>query len=86
MNLVISLDGNNIKLSLINEGKIVDELAWIGEYSLSELLLPKIDELLQRNQVAKESVEKIKTKISATSGVTSSRIVETVAKTWNGTK
>ena len=83
MTLLIKLDGNNIDLSLLDGDKVLGELAWVGEHSLSELLLSKIDELLQENKVAKEAVQKIETQISATSGVTSSRIVETVARAWN---
>ena len=83
MNLIINLDGNNIKLTLKNGSKIVDSLEWVGEYSLSEQLLPKIDELLKKNKIDKKEITKVVPKISKISGVTSSRIVQTVAKAWN---
>jgi len=82
MNLLIELDGNNIKLTLKNGRKTVDELLWLGEYTLSEQLLPKIDELLKKNKIDKKEIKKVQTKISKTSGVTSARIVQTVAKAW----
>ena len=83
MNLIIFLDGNDIKLVIKNGKKIVAESSWSDEYSLSEQLLPKIDALLKKNKIAKQNIEKVIPKISKTSGVTSSRIVQTVAKTWN---
>lgn len=82
MNLVIELDGNDIKLTIKSGRKVVGEFSWQGEYSLSEQLLPKIDELLRKNKVDKKEIKKVLTKISPTSGVTSSRIVQTVAKAW----
>ena len=83
MILIIFLDGNNIKLTLKNGNKVVDSSEWLGEYSLSEQLLPKIDELLRKNKIDKNEITKVIPKISKTSGVTSSRIVQTVAKAWN---
>ncbi|MDD5464231.1 MAG: hypothetical protein PHP62_03720 [Candidatus Moranbacteria bacterium] len=82
MNLLISLDGNSISLALKDGRKIVDELSWNDEYTLSEKLLPNIDELLRKNKVSKNEVEKVTTKISKTSGVTSARIVRTIAAAW----
>lgn len=83
MNIIISLDVNHIKLSLKDGRKIVGELAWEGEYTLSEMLLPNIDKLLQQSNVLKKDVIKASAKISKNSGVTSSRIVQTVVKAWN---
>lgn len=83
MNLTISLDGNDVKLILKDGRKIVDVFSWSGEYTLSEQLLPNIDKLLRKNKVSRNDVEKATTKISKTSGVTSTRIVQTVAKAWN---
>lgn len=83
MFLNISLDVNDIKLTLKDGRKTVDELAWSDEYTLSEKLLPNIDVLLKRNRISKHDVEKVTTKITKTSGVTSSRIVQTLAKAWN---
>lgn len=83
MNLIIALDGNNITLMLKDGAKLIDELSWVGEHSLSEQLLPKIDEILLKNGINKEAVDKVLTSVSNTSGVTSSRIVQTVAEAWN---
>lgn len=82
MILIIKLDGNQITLSIKKNNKIISQHSWQGEYSLSEQLLPKIDELLRKNKVDKKEIKKVLTKISPTSGVTSSRIVQTVAKAW----
>jgi len=83
MLLQISLDGNDIKLTLKDGRKVVDVLAWNDEYTLSERLLPNIDALLRKNKISKKQIEKVTTKITKTSGVTSIRIVQTVAKAWN---
>jgi len=82
MILQISLDVNDIKLTLKDGRKTVGELAWNDEYTLSEKLLPNIDALLRQAKVKKEEVEKITTKITKNSGVTSARIVRTVAAAW----
>lgn len=86
MNLIITLDVNNISLILKNGRKIVDEFVWTDEYTLSEQLLPNIDALLRKNKVKKAEVEKVMTKITKNSGVTSARIVQTLAKAWNISK
>jgi len=83
MILNIFLDGNNIKLIIKNGKKIIAESSWSDEYSLSEQLLPKIDALLKKNKLSKSDIIKVVPKISKISGVTSSRIVQTVAKAWN---
>jgi hypothetical protein len=83
MELIIALDGNNITLTIKEGERVIDELAWTGEYTLSEQLLLKIDELLLKNGLNREAVDKVLTSISSTSGVTSSRIVQTIAQAWN---
>ena len=83
MNLIINLDGNDIKLIIKNGKKIVAESSWSDEYSLSEQLLPRIDALIKKNKISKNNIVKVIPKISKISGVTSSRIVQTVARAWN---
>lgn len=82
MILTINLNGNDIKLTLKDGRKTIAESAWEGEYTLSEQLLVQIDALLKKNNISKNEVKKVTAKISPTSGVTSSRIVQTVAKAW----
>jgi hypothetical protein len=86
MILLIQLDGNDIKLAIKDVDKTIAESSWQGEYSLSEQLLGKIDELITENGLKKEEIEKVETRISETTGVTSRRIVETVAEAWNAGK
>lgn len=83
MNLIIELEGDDIKLVLKDGRKVIGEANWEGQNSLAERLLPEIDRLLKKNQVSKEQVTKVQTKIGKLAGVTSARIVETVAKSWN---
>lgn len=83
MNLIISLDVNNISLTLKDGRKIVGEFSWSDEYTLSEMLLPNIDRLLKENKVSRHDVKKASAKITKNSGVTSTRIVQTVVKAWN---
>ena len=70
------------KLTLKDGRKIIGQFAWTDEYTLSEKLLPNIDALLKKNEVSKKDVQKITTKITKNSGVTSKRIVQTIAKGW----
>lgn len=83
MILQINLNVNDIKLTLKDGRKIVGELAWTNEYTLSEKLLPNIDALLKKNKVSKKDIKKVTAKITKTSGVTSARIVQTIVKAWN---
>lgn len=83
MLLEIFLDKNDIKLTIKDGRKVVAQLAWNDEYTLSEKLLLNIDALLRKNKISKKQIEKVITKITKTSGVTSARIVQTVAKAWN---
>lgn len=82
MNLIISLDINNIKLILKDGRKVIGELLWNDEYTLSEKLLSNIDALLKQSKVSRHDVEKVTTKITKNSGVTSARIVRTIAAAW----
>jgi hypothetical protein len=82
MNLLLSLDGNDITLILKRGRMIVDQLHWTDEYTLSEKLLPNIDLILKKNKLEKNDVKKIIAKITKTSGVTSARIVRTVVAAW----
>ncbi len=82
MILQILLDVNDISLTLKDGRKIVGELSWTDEYTLSEKLLPNIDLLLKKNKISKNEIRKVTTKITKNSGVTSSRIVKTVARAW----
>ncbi|HMN19413.1 MAG TPA: hypothetical protein PKA31_02360 [Candidatus Moranbacteria bacterium] len=82
MHLTIKLDGNDVKVILKEGRKKIDQVSWTGEHSLSERLLASIDLLLERNGVVRSRIEKIVPAISKVSGVTSSRIVQTVAKAW----
>ncbi|MEI7891073.1 MAG: hypothetical protein WCI36_03830 [bacterium] len=81
MILQISLDVNNISLTLKDGHKVIDTLAWNDEYTLSEKLLPNIHQLLEKNNVSKNKV-KLVGKITKNSGVTSSRIVKTIVAAW----
>jgi len=83
MILLIKIDNNDIKLTIKDGDKAIAESFWHGEHSLSEQLLGKIDELLNENGLEKGDIEKVETKVSETTGVTSRRIVETVAEAWN---
>ena len=83
MNLIINLDVNDIRLQLKDSRKVVGELSWTGEYTLSEMLLPNIDKLLKENYISKNEVTKAAAKITKASGVTSTRIVQTIVKAWN---
>ncbi len=83
MNLIISLAVNDIVLTLKDGRKTIDEYAWTGEYTLNEQLLPQIAALLKKNKLSPQSIEKVSTRITKDSGVTSSRIVQTVEKAWN---
>ena len=85
MNLLIQLDGNNITIAIKKNKKTAASFSWSDEYSLSEKLLPNIDALLRKNRIDKKEIKTVTAKISRTSGVTSSRIVQTVAKAWNTT-
>lgn len=82
MKLIIELNGDNINLKLKDNNKIIGQHSWTDEFTLSEKLLPNIDALLRNCKVSKHDVEKVTTKITKTSGVTSARIVQTVAKAW----
>lgn len=83
MDLIISLDGSDIKLILKDGEKVSAERGWHGEHALSEKLLGEIEELLAECSVQKEEVARIIPQISSVSGVTSRRIVEAVAKAWD---
>jgi hypothetical protein len=83
MKLQINLDKNDIDIIIKNGRKVVALFSWTDEYTLSEKLLPNIDKLLNKNKIKREQIGEVSAKITKDSGVTSSRIVQTLARTWN---
>lgn len=86
MIIEINLNGNTVDVILKNGDEIVDSETWPAGNELSTQLLPKIDSILKKNSLNAIDIENVSTHVSETSGITSARIVETIALAWNNAK
>lgn len=60
MILFIDTTSLNTKVALLNEsGDFIDESEWTSRYNQSEELISKIEELLRKNDLNKDKLEKI---------------------------
>ena len=83
MKLSIQIKNNITSVKLLEGKKIIDEIILEEINHLSDLLLPKIDELLQKNKLTLNDIQKIETDLDIPESYTSSRIVKAVVKGLN---
>jgi tRNA A37 threonylcarbamoyladenosine modification protein TsaB len=83
MEILITIKDKIIRLSLLKEGKERDAADIREERSLSERLLPEIDNLLKKNKLTPEDIEKIEVKSDQNDNFTTTRIAKAVANAWN---
>lgn len=86
MILEIRLEKSHVKITLMKDGVVIAEKSWEGDLSLSERLLVEIDGLFEKNNIAKDDIQKAVAIYDERSSVTSARIVQTVADAWNLSK
>lgn len=86
MNIVLEIKENKAILSLKDKKILIDELSWSGNLNLSEKLLSEIDSLLIKNNLKSSDIEKIMVKSNISDNLTTIRIAEIVAKTFNFSK
>lgn len=80
MKLSIQIKDNITSVKLLEGKRIIDEIILKEINHLSDLLLPKIDELLQKNKLTLQDIKKIDSDLDIPESYTSSRIVEAVIK------
>lgn len=80
MKLIIQIKNNVTSLKLFEGAKLVDQAMLEEINHLSDLLLPKIDELLRKNKLTLKNIKKIDSDLDIPESFTSSRIVKAVVK------
>ena len=83
MQILITIKNKETRLSLREDGGERDSLELLEERSLSEKLLPRIDELLKKNSLSSKDIERIQVKSDQNDNFTTTRIARAVANTWN---
>jgi len=83
MKLIIKIKAKKIILSLYRKNKLLDEASFLDERNLSEKLLPAIDKLLQKNQLATADIQKVEVKSDIGEPFTTYRIAKSVEKAFN---
>lgn len=84
--LKIEIIESQITLFLVKNGDKVDSEKWKDENSLSESLLVKIDNLLQKNLLKPAEIKHISVSSDQPDGYTTTRIAQAVADTFNFAK
>ena len=80
MKLLVDMKSDAVKLSLVAGGKIVDELTWAENNSLSRLLLAKIDLILRKNKTGLDKISEFEIISEVPKKWTSYRIAEITLK------
>jgi len=83
MHLELYLTQDIALLYLKDKKKIIDSSIWLENNNLSQKLLSEIDKIIRKNKLKKEDIQKIEVKSDIPVGYTTTRIAETVAKTYN---
>ena len=85
MKLELYLTKNKAALYLKDGNKILDKTQWLENNNLSQRLLLEIDKIIRKNKLKKKDIEKIEVKSDIPVGYTTTRIAQTIAKTYNFT-
>jgi tRNA A37 threonylcarbamoyladenosine modification protein TsaB len=80
MKLIIQIQNSITSVKLLEGQKVIDQIVLEEINHLSDLLLPKIDQLLQENKLTLADIQKIDSELDIPETFTSSRIVEAVVK------
>ena len=83
MKLELHLTKDKATLYLKDGRKIIDKVEWLENNNLSQKLLLEIDKIIRKNKLKKEDIKKIEVKSDIPVGYTTTRIAQTVAKTYN---
>ncbi|MDO9231581.1 MAG: hypothetical protein Q7U36_03855 [bacterium] len=83
MEIIIKIQERKISIILLQNKKEVDFLDIVEEHSLSEKLLPEIDQLLRKNKLKLEDIEKVTVDSDQEDNFTTTRIAKSVANAWN---
>ncbi|MDX9913192.1 MAG: hypothetical protein RBS77_01275 [Candidatus Moranbacteria bacterium] len=83
MNIVLEIKENEVGLSLKDGDILVDKTGWTGKFDLSEKLLVGIDKFIAKNGLKVENIKKMSVESHISDNLTTVRIAETVAKTFN---
>ncbi len=70
-------------MTLLKNNKPIDNSVFAEDYNLSEKLLPEIDKLLEKNKLTSQDIKKIIVRTDTPESFTTSRIAQSVGKTWN---
>jgi hypothetical protein len=86
MKIIIEIKTGKIRI-ILKEGDFVrDELVFLEDQNISEKLWPYIDDLLRRNKISIEEIEKMEVDSDLEDTYTSRRIAEAAANTFNWIK
>jgi tRNA A37 threonylcarbamoyladenosine modification protein TsaB len=85
MRLELRLTENKATLFLRDGRKIIDKTEWLENNNLSQKLLLEVDKIIRKNKLKKEDIKKIEVKSDIPVGYTTTRIAQTIAKTFNFT-
>lgn len=83
MDIILEIKENGMGMYLKDGDILVDKTGWNGKFDLSEKLLVEIDKLIAKNGLKTENIEKMSVKSHISDNLTTVRIAEIVAKTFN---
>jgi len=70
-----------VTLSLKEKGKIIDQLCWQDKQNLSEKLLPKVNVLLERNNITAKGLDDVNLRIDMEESYSAYRIAAATRET-----
>ena len=83
MTLALHIKKKKITLSLKDGDKEVDAMSWEDQNDLSEKFFGRLENFLQKNNVARDDIDDISFTSDEPEGYTTTRIAQTIAQTFS---
>jgi tRNA A37 threonylcarbamoyladenosine modification protein TsaB len=83
MKISIGIKARKVTICLFDNKKLVDKHDFFEKNNLSEKLLPAIDRLLRKNRLEPREIKMVSIQSDTPESFTTTRIAQTVGKTWN---
>jgi len=82
MEITINIKNGQVKISLVDAARVVDEIVFQEAHNLSSVLLLQIDELLKRNKKEAKDIQNVFVNSDRSDSFTSTRIAKSVSSAF----
>jgi len=83
MNIRIILKKDEVSIEITKNRKLIGNLSFRENHSLSDALLANLDKLLKKNKISQREIKKVYIKSEFPDSYTSTRIAKSLEKSFN---